>query len=214
MKKLLIAILILGTINFTGCSQKSADNTAVKETITSITATASVPAATTTSAAAATVTTSAATASAAVTAPATTTSAATAPAAVTASATAEAAANNGKQLGYVKKLYEENGSKYISMQYVQWLSGEEAIKAIMEDNKCSRKDAEAMYTDDHYMRYDKDTVKVKVSDNATYNIIKTGAEATKASYDEVNKALGETGILCDLTIKDNEVTDLSQRYTP
>jgi hypothetical protein len=32
MKKLLIAVLILGTINFTGCAPKSADDKAVKET--------------------------------------------------------------------------------------------------------------------------------------------------------------------------------------
>lgn len=178
MKKLLIALLILATITFTGCYQKSADHKAVKETSTSTTDTKTNNDKTD---------------------------------------TAKATTSDVKQLGYVKKLYEENGSKYISIQYVQWLSGEEAIKAIMEDDKCTREEAESRYTNDHYIRYNnKEVKKVKVSNNATYSIIKTGVEATKSNFDEVKKELGQTTqeILCDVTIKDNEVTDLEQKYQP
>ena len=197
MKKLLIAVLILGTINFTGCYQKSADDKAVKETSTSTTDTKTNNDKTgsdKTDAAKSDATATTATTD-----------------------TAKATTSDGKQLGYVKKLYEESGSKYISIQYVQWLSGEEAIKAIMEDDKCTREEAQSRYFDDHYIRdKNKEVKKVKVSINATYSIIKTGAEATKSNFDEVKKELGETtqGILCDVTIKDNEVTDLKQRYHP
>lgn len=180
MKKLLIALLILATITFTGCCQKSTDPNAVKETSTTTTTTD-------------TKTTNDKT------------------------DTAKATTSEVKQLGYVKNLYEENGSKYISIQYVQWLSGEEAIKAIMEDDKCTREEAESRYTNDHYIRYNnKEVKKVKVSNNATYSIIKTGVEATKSNFDEVKKELGQTTqeILCDVTIKDNEVTDLEQKYQP
>ncbi len=180
MKKLLIVVLILGTINFTGCDPKSADDKAVKETSRSTTTTDTKTNNDKTNA-------------------------------------AKATTRDGKQLGYVKKLYEESGSKYISIQYVQWLSGEEAIKAMMEDDKCTREEAQSRYTDDHYIRdKNKEVKKVKVSNNATYSIIKTGAEATKSNFDEVKKELGETtqGILCDVTIKNNEVTDLKQKYQP
>ena len=183
MKKLLIAVLILGTINFIGCDQKSADDKAVKETYTTTTDTKTNNDKTN----------------------------------AAKSDTAKATTSDGKQLGYVKKLYEESGSKYISIQYVQWLSGEEAIKAIMEDDKCTREEAQSRYTNDYYIRYNnKEVKKVKVSNNATYSIIKTGAEATKSNFDEVKKELGETtqGILCDVTIKDNEVIDLKQKYQP
>jgi len=168
MRKLLIALLILGTIIFTGCSQKSADHEAVKETPTATTA------------------------------------------------TDKATTSDVKQLGYVKKLYEESGSKYISIQYVQWLSGEEAIKAIMEDDKCTREEAQSRYTNDHYIRYNDKEEKVKVSNDATYSIIITGVEATESNFDEVKKALEQTtqGFLCDVTIKDNEVTALKQKYQP
>ncbi|HPS76030.1 MAG TPA: hypothetical protein PLD83_06290, partial [Oscillospiraceae bacterium] len=106
--------------------------------------------------------------------------------------------------------------KYISIQYVQWLSGEEAIKAIMEDDKCTREEAQSRYTNDHYIRYNDKEEKVKVSNDATYSIIITGVEATESNFDEVKKALEQTtqGFLCDVTIKDNEVTALKQKYQP
>jgi hypothetical protein len=194
MKKLLIAVLILGTINFTGCDTKSADDKAVKETSSSTTTTDTKTNNDKTNAAKSDTT------------------------ATTAKTdTAKATTSDSKQLGYVKKLYEESGSKYISIQYVQWLSGEEAIKAIMEDDKCTREEAQSRYTNDYYIRdKNKEVKKVKVSNNANYSIIKTGLEATKSNFDEVKKELGETtlGILCDVTIKDNEVTDLKQKYHP
>lgn len=176
MRKLIIVLLILGTIIFTGCSQKSADHGAVKETPTPTSSTAT----------------------------------------DTKTDTDKATTSDGKQLGYVKKLYEESGSKYISIQYVQWLSGEEAIKAIMEDDKCTREEAQSRYTNDHYIRYNDKEEKVKVSNDATYSIIVTGVEATESNFDEVKKALEQTtqGFLCDVTIKDNEVTALKQRYQP
>lgn len=181
MKKLLIALLILGTISFTGCSQKSADHMAVKETPTTATDTKTNNDKTDTAK----------------------------------TDTDKATTSDGKQLGYVNKLYEDSGSKYISIQYVQWLSGEEAIKAIMEDDKCTREEAQSRYTNDYYIRYN-DKEDVKVSNDATYSIIKTGVEATQSNFDEVKKELGQTtqGLLCDVTIKDNEVTDLKQRYQP
>lgn len=205
MKKLLIAVLILGTINFTGCDPKSADDKAVKETSTTTTDTKTNNDKTDAAKSDTTVTT------------AKTDAAKTDTTATTAKTdTAKATTSDGKELGYVKKLYEESGSKYISIQYVQWLSGEEAIKAIMEDDKCTREEAQSRYTNDHYTRYkNKEVKKVKVSNNATYSIIKTGTEATKSNFDEVKKEI-ETiqGILFDVTIKNNEVIDLKQRFHP
>ena len=95
MKKLLIAVLILGAINFTGCSPKSADDKVVKETSRSTTTTDTKTNNDKTNAAKSDTT------------------------ATTAKTdTAKATTSDGKQLGYVKKLYEESGSKYISIQYV------------------------------------------------------------------------------------------------
>jgi len=41
-----------------------------------------------------------------------------------------------KQIGYIKNVYEKDGKRYLDIDYVQYLSGEEAIKAMKEDGKC------------------------------------------------------------------------------
>ena len=42
-----------------------------------------------------------------------------------------------KAMGYIKTVYERNGKRYLDIDYVQWLTGDEAIKAMREDGKCS-----------------------------------------------------------------------------
>jgi len=42
----------------------------------------------------------------------------------------------GKQMGYIKSVYEENGKKYLKIDYIQWLQGEEGAEACVEDEGC------------------------------------------------------------------------------
>lgn len=41
-----------------------------------------------------------------------------------------------KAMGYIKTVYEKDGKRYLDIDYVQWLTGDEAIKAMREDGKC------------------------------------------------------------------------------
>lgn len=41
-----------------------------------------------------------------------------------------------RAMGYIRTVYEKDGKRYIDIDYVQWLTGGEAIKAIIEDGKC------------------------------------------------------------------------------
>lgn len=43
---------------------------------------------------------------------------------------------NGKQMGYIKSVYEEGEKKYLKIDYIQWLGGEEGAQACVEDKKC------------------------------------------------------------------------------
>ncbi|MCG2695828.1 MAG: GPI anchored serine-threonine rich family protein [Candidatus Portnoybacteria bacterium] len=45
-------------------------------------------------------------------------------------------AEQEKAIGYIKKVYEKGGKRYLDIDYVQWLEGEEAIKAAAEDTDC------------------------------------------------------------------------------
>jgi len=42
-----------------------------------------------------------------------------------------------KAMGYIKAVYEKDGKRYLDIDYVQYLTGDEAIRAIREDGKCS-----------------------------------------------------------------------------
>lgn len=44
---------------------------------------------------------------------------------------------NGKYIGYIKNIFTKNNINYITIDYVQWLTNKDAIKAALEDNKCN-----------------------------------------------------------------------------
>lgn len=59
--------------------------------------------------------------------------------------------NSERQMGYIKKVYEKNGKKYLDIDYIQWLAGDAAEKAMREDGQCP-KSGECIVLDDYYIR--------------------------------------------------------------
>ena len=41
-----------------------------------------------------------------------------------------------KQIGYIKAIYTKNNKEYLDIDYVQYLTGDEAIEAVEEDGEC------------------------------------------------------------------------------
>lgn len=56
-----------------------------------------------------------------------------------------------KAIGYLKKVYTKNGKNYIDIDYIQWLSGDTAEKAMREDGECPKK-GECIVLNDYYIR--------------------------------------------------------------
>lgn len=56
-----------------------------------------------------------------------------------------------KQIGYIKKIYAKSGKSYLNIDYIQWLSGDAAEKAMREDGECP-KTGECIVYDDYYIR--------------------------------------------------------------
>jgi len=50
--------------------------------------------------------------------------------------TGQAITGTEKAMGYIKTVYENGGKRYLDIDYVQWLTGDEATKAMGEDGKC------------------------------------------------------------------------------
>lgn len=42
----------------------------------------------------------------------------------------------GKNPAYLKNVYEKDGQRFIEADYIQWFTGKEALKAIIEDGQC------------------------------------------------------------------------------
>lgn len=60
-------------------------------------------------------------------------------------------ATSEKNMGYLKKVYQKNGKNYLDIDYVQWLTGAEAEKAMREDGRCPAQ-GECIVYDDYYIR--------------------------------------------------------------
>lgn len=60
-------------------------------------------------------------------------------------------ATSEKNMGYIKKIYAKNGKNYLDIDYIQWLYGQEAEKAMREDGRCP-KSGECIVYDDYYIR--------------------------------------------------------------
>jgi len=56
-----------------------------------------------------------------------------------------------KAIGYLKKIYTKGGKNYIDIDYIQWLSGDVAEKAMREDGQCPKK-GECIVLNDYYIR--------------------------------------------------------------
>lgn len=56
-----------------------------------------------------------------------------------------------KAMGYIKKVYTQGGKNYLNIDYIQWLTGTEAQKAMREDGECP-KTGECIVYDDYYIR--------------------------------------------------------------
>jgi hypothetical protein len=59
--------------------------------------------------------------------------------------------NSEKQMGYIKKVYEKNGKHHLDIDYIQWLTGAAAEKAMREDEECP-KAGECIVLNDYYIR--------------------------------------------------------------
>jgi hypothetical protein len=59
--------------------------------------------------------------------------------------------NSERQMGYIKKVYEKNGRRYLDIDYIQWFTGVAAEKAMREDGGCP-KAGECMVLNDYYIR--------------------------------------------------------------
>lgn len=131
-----------------------------------------------------------------------------------------------KQIGYVKKVYSKNGKNYLSIDYIQWLTGTEAQKAMREDGACP-KTGECIVFDDYYIRNVNPLIRTfEIAPEAeitmqTYDMEETGLihpqKISFAQYSwifapKVNSRLKDVPYIIE--ISSNKITKVNEQYIP
>lgn len=131
-----------------------------------------------------------------------------------------------KQIGYIKKVFSKAGKNYLAIDYIQWLNGAEAEKAMREDGKCP-KNGECIVLDDYYIRNVNPLVRTfEISPDAeitmqTYDMEETGLiQPQKISLSQfswifapkVNSRLKDVPYIVE--ISSNQIMKINEQYVP
>ena len=131
------------------------------------------------------------------------------------------------EIGYIRSVYVEKGIKYIEIDYIQWLQGDEALQAMREDGECNGT-TECFVPNDYYIRnQDTTTVTLKLSQKTsftmqTYKILERGNMTAdeKISYTNFASIFADSEESSTkfapyhLTIKNDVVTEVLEQYVP
>lgn len=126
-----------------------------------------------------------------------------------------------KAIGYIQAVYEKSGKKYLDIDYIQWLTGEAAITAAMEDKGCKR---EECIPNGYYIRNRNIQIRTfEISEKAT--ILSLEGDLTKgkvitpkqflaqfADESEQNQWLKKAPY--NIEVASGVVTKISQQYQP
>lgn len=132
-----------------------------------------------------------------------------------------------KQIGYIKKVYAKSGKNYLNIDYIQWLTGSAAEKAMREDGQCS-KTGECIVFDDYYIRNQNPILRTfEISPEAkivmqTYNAEQTGIvgnsqEITLDQFKNIyssNSQLGLRDVPYIVEISNQQIVKITEQYIP
>jgi hypothetical protein len=139
----------------------------------------------------------------------------------------ESPLNADRKIGYIKSVYEKNNKRYLTVDYIEWLAGEEAQKAMLEDGQC-KKGEECVVFDDYYIRNkDKQIKTLEISLGAqifmqTLNMEKEGIVWNREVEFDLFKVLFLPGASSRfrevmpfiLKIDDGAATKITEQYIP
>lgn len=131
-----------------------------------------------------------------------------------------------KQIGYVKKVYTKAGKNYLDIDYIQWLTGAAAQKAMREDGACP-KTGECIVYNDYYIRNQNPLIRTfEISPTVditmqTYSMETTGQiQAQKISFAQFSQIFASSAWshLKDapyiVEISSNQIVRITEQYIP
>jgi len=139
----------------------------------------------------------------------------------------ESALNKDRQVGYIKAVYEKKDKRYLDLDDIEWLTGEEAQKAKLEDGGCEQNE-ECLIENDYYVRNkDKKLKTLEISPEAsifmqTFNMEKEGIvwnrevefDLFKNLFLSASQNRYKDGIPFVVKIDGETITKITEQYMP
>jgi hypothetical protein len=128
-----------------------------------------------------------------------------------------------KQIGYISKVYEEGGKKYLRFDDVKFLMGNEAIEAAKKDGAAIYENGEYFVYDDYYIVNNSEKAKnYVIADIASLNLLGFWIDSLNGdgnnhsvSYNKFKSISSENEhMLCYIYAENNVVVKIEGQYTP
>lgn len=104
----------------------------------------------------------------------------------TAASTVSAKEEEHKQVGYIERVYEENGKRYLQFDEVKFLTGDEAVEQAKKDGNAIFENGQYYVLDDYYIvNEDKELKDYLIDKDASLNML--GFMVNPESDDITNK---------------------------
>lgn len=128
-----------------------------------------------------------------------------------------------KQIGYISKVYQEGGKRYLKFDDVKFLTGNVAIEAAKKDGAAVYEDGEYYVYDDYYIvNNNKEIKSYVIADNASLNVIGWWIDSVNGdinshsvSYDNFKNVSSKyENMLCYIYTENDVVVKIEGQYTP
>ena len=128
-----------------------------------------------------------------------------------------------KQIGYVSKVYDEGGKRYLSFDNVNFLVGNEAIDAAIKNGSAVYENGSYYVPDDYCIVNSSNEIKqYDISNNASLNVLGWCINSSRdssinyfVSYDNFkNTSSKHKNLLCYIYTENDVVVKVEGKYTP
>lgn len=129
-------------------------------------------------------------------------------------------------MGYIKRVYQKNGKDYLDIDYIQWLMGDAASKAMWEDGRCEGLTQEKCYPPNgYYIRNQNPQIRTfEVAKNTMVTLLYLTPEnpSEKVSFSRFQNVFNSTdekmahfkNAPFNIELEGNTVFSISQQYVP
>jgi hypothetical protein len=128
-----------------------------------------------------------------------------------------------KQIGYISRVYEKDGERYLNFDDIKFLTGNEAIEAAKKDGNAEYEDGKYFVYNDYYIvNSSKQKKTYAIAETALFEILSHvldpyngGSDNVPVSYEKFKSAVNEYGdLLCYIFTENDVIVKVEGKYVP